>query len=129
MTRPETQRGPASAVGFRDRLVAESIRALEHDGAQPIHAPDAEATAAAIEGDFETRLVVRARAMPQALRLEPAFRNTAQVFLVIVVIGVVLAAIAGLSAARASLGGEDHVVNVFWALGGLLAQRKETGNQ
>ncbi len=108
-------------VTFRDRLLTESIRALEHDGARPIDTPDAEAKAAAIGGDFETRLVSRTRAMPVTARLEPALRNTAQVFLVIVAIGVLLAAVAGLSAARAALGGEDDVVNVFWALGGLLA--------
>ena len=121
MTPPETQRGPRAKVAFRDRLLAESVRALEHDGARPIDAADAEATAAATAGDFETRLVARARAIAAADRLEPALRNTGQVFLGIVAIGVLLAAVAGLSAARASLGTGNNEVNVFWALGGLLA--------
>jgi len=108
-------------VAFRDRLLAESIRALEHDGARPMDPPAAEATAAAVEGDFETRLVARAGAMAAADRLAPALRNAGQVFLAIVAIGVLLAAVAGLTAARASLGTGDNEVNVFWALGGLLA--------
>jgi len=108
-------------VAFRDRLLAESVRALGHDGSRPIEAPDADAIAIAGGGDFETRLVARARAIASADRLEPAMRNTGQVFLAIVAIGVVLAAVAGLSAARASLGDENNEVNVFWALGGLLA--------
>ena len=84
-------------------------------------AADAEAAAAAAGGDFETRLVARARAVTAADRLEPAMRNTGQVLLVIVAIGVLLAAVAGFSAARASLGTDDNEVNVFWALGGLLS--------
>ncbi len=121
MTPPETQRDPSGKIGFRDRLLAESVRALEHDGSRPIDAPDAEARAAAVEGDFETRLVVRARAIAAADRLEAAMRNTGQVFLAIVAIGVLLAAVAGLSAARASLLTDNNEVNVFWALGGLLS--------
>ncbi|TDJ57422.1 MAG: DUF2868 domain-containing protein, partial [Planctomycetota bacterium] len=113
---------PSSAkVAFRDRLLAESVRALEHDGSRPIEAPDADAIAIAGGGDFETRLVARARAIATADRLEPAMRNTGQVFLAIVAVGVVLAAVAGFSAARASLGALNNEVNVFWALGGLLA--------
>jgi hypothetical protein len=107
-------------VAFRDRLLAESVRALEHNGSQPIDAPDADALAIAGGGDFETRLVARARAIATADGIEPAMRNTGQVFLAIVAVGVVLAAVAGLSAARASLGAENNEVNVFWALGGLL---------
>ena len=121
MSPPDTQRGPRAKVSFRDRLLAESVRALEHDGARPIAAPDAEAKAAAGAGDFESRLVARARAIAAADRLEPALRNTGQVFGAIVAIGVLLAAVAGLSAARASLGSDNNEVNVFWALGGLLA--------
>ena len=120
MTPPALHRGSSAPVGFRDRLLAESVRALEHDGSQPIDAPDADARAAALDGDFETRLIARARAIAAANGLEPAMRNTGQAFLAIVAIGVLLAAIAGLSAARASLGTPNHEVNVFWALGGLL---------
>ena len=121
MTPPVRHRGTAESASFRDRLLAESVRALEHDGSRPIDAPDADAQAAAIEGDFETRLIARARVVASANALEPAMRNTGQVFLAIVAIGFLLAAVAGLSAARAALGTLNNEVNVFWALGGLLA--------
>ena len=126
MTRPahqtRTQGSPAgSKVGFDDRLLAESVRALEHDGARPIDAPDADDRAATAGGDFETRIIARARALPVADRLEEALRNTSQIILVILGIVLLVAALAGAAAAGASLAREsDGVVNIFWAMGGLL---------
>ena len=90
MTPPVRHRGTAESASFRDRLLAESVRALEHDGSRPIDAPDADAQAAAIEGDFETRLIARARVVASANALEPAMRNTAQVFRAILALGLLI---------------------------------------
>ena len=112
---PETEGG---AIGFSDRLLAEAVRAIERDGAAAIDEPSADARALEVDGDFEHRLVVRARSLSIVGELRPALRRSRQVLIWIVVIGLVLAAAAGGGAARAALA--DQPVNVFWALGGLL---------
>jgi len=97
------------------------VRALEHDGARPIDAPDADDLAATAGGDFERRIIARARALPAAAGQEQALRNTSQIIFVIVGIVGLVAAVAGAGAAGASLARDtDGVVNIFWALGGLL---------
>ncbi|MCZ6445387.1 MAG: DUF2868 domain-containing protein [Planctomycetota bacterium] len=112
---PETEGG---AIGFSDRLLAEAVRAIERDGAAAISEPSAEARALEVDGDFEHRVIVRARSLSIVGELRQALRRSRQVLIWIVVIGLVLAAAAGGGAARAALA--DQPVNVFWALGGLL---------
>ena len=114
-----TGRGPS--IGFPDRLLAEAVRALERDGAQPIDEPRAEARATETGGDLEQRIAVRARSLGAADELEHSLRKTRQMIGVILGIAALLAAIAGASAAKASLASEnDAPINIFWALGGLL---------
>jgi hypothetical protein len=108
-------------IGFPDRLLAEAVRALERDGAQPIDDPRAEAEAAGAGGDFEQRVAIRARSLDSSRGLGEALGQTRQVIGVIMAVGMLLAAVAGAAAARASLAtAEDAPVNIYWALGGLL---------
>ena len=122
MSRPsQDERGRGPRPGFADRLLAESVRALEHDGARPLEEPQAEGSAVEGGGDFEARLAARARSLSAATPLEQALRQTGQIMVLMLVVGLLLAAVAGASAARASLATEgDAPVNVFWALAGLL---------
>ncbi len=106
-------------AGFADRMLAESVRALEHDGARPIEDDAANARAVEAGGDFEQRITRRAAELQAAGPLREALRHTTRVIVMILVAAMVLAAMAGASAARASLGSEGPV-NIFWALGGLL---------
>jgi hypothetical protein len=115
------RRGREPAVRFADRLLAEAVRALERDGAQPIDDARAAARAAEAGGGLEGRIVARARALDAASGLEQALARTRQVIGLILAIGMFLAAAAGAGAARAALSARgDSAVNVYWALGGLL---------
>ncbi len=110
----------ADAVGFPDRLLAEAVRALEQDGGAPVADPAADAAAIEADGDLEHRIVARARSLPVSDRLGKALRQTGRAIGLILGAGLLVAAIAGASAARASLGTQgDQPVNIFWALGGL----------
>lgn len=117
---PDAGRDAAITVAFSDRLLAEAVRALEQDGGKVI---DAQANARAVEagGSFEQRLVVRARSLPVSDQLDHALQRARRVIGLILAGGMVLAAVAGASAAKASLAtAPDRPVNVFWALGGVL---------
>ncbi len=122
MTRSDhSSAAEAAAIGFSDRLLAEALRALEQDGATPIADPAAEASAIEADGDLEHRIVVRARSLPVSERLAAAVRQVRRAIGLILAVGLILAAVAGASAARASLATQgDHPVNIFWAIGGLL---------
>jgi hypothetical protein len=122
MTSPApANRGREPGIGFPDRLLAEAVRALERDGAQPIDDPRAEAEAVAGGGDFETLLAVRARSLDTSSNLGQALGQTRRVIGLIIAAGMLLAALAGAGAARASLATADDLpVNIYWALDGLL---------
>ncbi len=109
------------AVEPADRLLAEAVRAYEEDGSSPLGEQDADTAGRQAGGDLEHRLVARARALSVAGPLREALRHVRQATSLIVVVGVVLAAVAGAATARAALSGEPAVpVNFFWVLGGVL---------
>ncbi len=115
-----TPRAPAPAV-FADRLLAESVRALEHDGAAPIIEPDAEQSAIAGGGDFEQRIVRRAGGLSLAGEMRAALHHVDRATFTIVALLVVLALAAGAGAGRALLDVERETpVNFFRLLGGLV---------
>ena len=118
---PSFVRGKGASVGFTDRLLAESVCALEHDGAAPIVEPDAEKSAIAGGGDFEKRLVLRAGALPIAGEMRAALRRVDRATATIVVLLVVLALAAGAGAGRALLDVDRETpVNFFRLLGALV---------
>ena len=114
-------RGSGAPVVFADRLLTESVRALEQDGAAAIDEPQAQALAIESGGGFEQRLVARAGALSIAGELRTSLRRVDRTAATVVAVLVLLAGAAGVGAARAALA--DQTVNVFWALGGLLASR------
>ena len=102
-----------------DRLLAEAVRALEHDGRAPLQDPAADARAVEAGGDLERRITVRARALAQAPKLDEALRHVRQASGLVVAAAVVLALVAGGATARAILEADrGRPVNFFWALGG-----------
>jgi hypothetical protein len=118
---PQGHRGREPGIGFADRLLAEAVRVFERDGARPIDDPRAEAKATGAGGDFEHRIAVRARSLDASRNVSQALGQTRQVIGVIMALGMLLAALAGAGAARASLAAPgDAPVNIYWALGGLL---------
>ncbi len=113
--------GPQRRVRYDDRLLAEALRAYEELGGEASAEREAMAAARQRGGDFETRLVERARRASAAEQLRPALAHVRRLIATAVGVGLVLALVAGFGAGRAALGlraGEP--VNFFWALGGLL---------
>ncbi len=108
--------GNPGAIGFADRLLAEAVCAAEREGVADQRQADDAARLAG--GDFETRIVVRARAVAMAEPLREALRQVRRATTVIGVVIMLLAVLAGLAAARAAL--REQTVNFFWAVGGLL---------
>ena len=83
------------AVKPADRLLAEAVRAYEEDGSSPLGEQDADTVGRQAGGDREHRVVARARALSVAGPLREALRHVRQATSLIVVVGVVLAAVAG----------------------------------
>ncbi len=108
--------GNPGAIGFADRLLAEAVCAAEREGAADQRQADDAARQAG--GDFETRIVVRARAVAMAEPLREALRQVRRATTLIGVLIMLVAVLAGLAAARAAL--REQTVNFFWAVGGLL---------
>ncbi len=114
-------RGKGASVGFTDRLLAESVCALEQDGAAAIEEHDAEQSAIAGGGDFEKRIVLRAGALSIAGEMRAALRHVDRATTTIVALLVVLALVAGAGAGRVLLDVDhERTVNFFRLLGGLV---------
>ena len=121
MSHPHRDRSPSVRVGFDDRLAAEAVRVLEADGSAPIHNAGAEAAAREAAVEFEPRIVHRARALPERPPLTEALRQVSHAAGVMVVTGLVAAAIIGATATRTALGpGGEAPANFFWVLLSLL---------
>jgi len=109
------------SVAFADRLLAESVRAIEHDGAAAIIEPDAEQSAIAGGGGFEQRIVRRANSLSIAGETRAALHHVDRATFTIVALLVVLALAAGAGAGRALLDVDHETpVNFFRLLGGLV---------
>ncbi|MCH7847323.1 MAG: DUF2868 domain-containing protein [Planctomycetes bacterium] len=114
-------RGSGAPVVFADRLLTESVRALEQDGAAAIDEPQAQALAIESGGGFEQRLVARAGALSIAGELRTSLRRVDRTAATVVAVLVLLALAAGVGAARALLDVPREVpVNFFRLLGGLV---------
>lgn len=114
-------RGKGASVGFTDRLLAESVRALEHDGAAAIDEGDAEQSAIAGGGDFEKRIVLRAGSLSIAGEMRTALRHVDRTTVTIVALLVVLALVAGAGAGRVLLDVDRETpVNFFRLVGALV---------
>ncbi len=114
--------GSGEAIDFADRLLAETVRIVEHDGSAPIEDPAAEQRARELGGSFEQRIVARAAQLPRAKALRAELQRVDRSIGLIVAVLLVIAMVAGAGAARALLDvRRDESVNFFWVFGGLLA--------
>ena len=121
--RPQTSpdRGSGAPVVFADRLLTESVRALEQDGAAAIDEPQARTSAIESGEGFEQRLVARAGALSIAGELRSSLRRVDRTAATVVAVLVLLALAAGAGACRALLDVPREVpVNFFRLLGGLV---------
>jgi hypothetical protein len=104
-----------------DRLLADAVRALEHDGQALINDPAAAEVGRHTGDDLESRIIGRADALPIAARLRTAVHELQRVFITIAVVALVAAGLAGAATMRAALGGSsDEPTNVFVVLGSIL---------
>lgn len=124
MTASPTQRDPEhprAPIRLADRLLAEAMRAAEQDGAALRDEAAAEEAARDRGGDLERRIVHRAAGASIAKPLVAALRHVRQATGWIVLIGIVLALIAGAGAVRAAIGApRTEPINFFWLLASLL---------
>ena len=105
---------------FERRLLTEAVRLYE-DAQGALDEPEADAAAQAASGDFEHRLMVRSQKLSVTPALTTALHQLRSASSVVIVIGLIMAVIAGASAAQLSLGLEvNQPVNFFWALSGIL---------
>lgn len=101
-------------------MLAETVRAAEELGAA-LDDPVADAGSRDAPGDFETKIAVRARALPATARLEAALRHVQSVAWWLIAAAIVVSLAAGAGAARTALGGERDAPVIFLpVLGGLL---------
>jgi len=105
-----------------DVLLAEAARLLEEGGGTLDQSGRASAEASAAGGEFEARLVARARALPAAPTLRAALAHLRGATLLATAAGCVLATTGGAGAVHALLTASAGApVNVFHALATLLA--------
>src|SRR5687768_4874239 len=109
------------SFGLPDRVLAEAVIAWER--IDPNLPTDHRADEAALQagGDFEQRVITRARSRSVAPSLTDALRHVRQAIALMILAGIALAMLAGAATARAALGSpRDEPVNFFFALGTML---------
>ncbi|MEM7228998.1 MAG: DUF2868 domain-containing protein [Planctomycetota bacterium] len=105
----------------RDRLLAEAVRAFEHDGAALINDPRAAEVGRDGGDDLESRIVARAEALDSSPRLRVALHDTQRMFVIMASIAMGLGALAGAATIRTALGRPgDEPSNAFLVLGSAL---------
>lgn len=109
-------------IAPEQRLLAEAVRLHEDSQGFAINDPQADAQAQKADGDFEQRIVVRAAALSISSALSNSLQQLRSAIGIIIVIGLILAVIAGATAAQMALGSQSEgpAVNFFWVLGSLL---------
>ncbi|MGB0747461.1 MAG: DUF2868 domain-containing protein [Magnetospiraceae bacterium] len=118
---PMTTPGPTFPTGLtRDRLRAEAARHFEAARTGPLEDDGAVERAKRQGGDFESRVILRAQALPVSQDLEEALDSIRNGLRVSMILAILLAALAGGLAAQAVFAG-GGTVNFFGAAVGLLA--------
>jgi hypothetical protein len=107
--------------GFDRRLLAEAVRLHEEALGHPLNEPQAESAAREADGSLEQRIIARAQSLSIAPSLQEALHQLRSAFAAAILIGMILAVIAGATTAQVALGAEAHEpVNFFWVLGTIL---------
>lgn len=102
-----------------DRLRAEAVRVIE--GEDPQREPTADDAARRHDGDFEARLLVRARHLSIAPELDRAVGTLRAGMAWAVVGGLAAAFLLGALSVRATMAGADGArINFYWVLGAVL---------
>ncbi len=109
-------------IGLDERLLAEAVRLHEDAQGFAIQDPQADAKAREADGNLEQRVIVRAQSLEMTPSLLTAFHQLRSVFGFVIAIGLLIAVIAGATAAQVALGSQlgSPVINFFWVLGSLL---------
>lgn len=119
-----SSQNPASQelFGREQRLLAEAVRLHEDAQGFAINDPQADALAQNADGDLEHRIIVRAGSLTISPALTTSLQQLRNAFGIIIVIGLIVAAIVGATTAQVALGSqlEGPVINFFWVLGSLL---------
>jgi hypothetical protein len=115
-------RRPSEQPDFRDQLLAEAVRLHEDAQGFAIDDPQARANAQQVKGDFETRIIARARALTNAPILQTAFHQLHTTFGLTIGIAMFVALMSGIGVARMALNSVPNgpVMNFFWVLGSVL---------
>lgn len=113
--------GSPEELGLEHRLLAEAVRQYEEGRGAPVNEPQADTVARDIDGDLERRIMVRAQSLTIAPALSGALQQLHHAVALVVVVGLIIAAVAGATTARMTLGPEaGGPVNFFWVLGSIL---------
>ena len=120
-SRISARTGDEPTFGFADRLLADAVRLHEEARGAPLDEPGADEPARASAGDFEHRVLVRAKRLSIAEPLRAALRHLRAAISAAFVLGLIAALVAGGTAARVVLGSyADGPVNSLLALTALL---------
>lgn len=113
---------PEEKADFPDQLLAEAVRLHEDAQGFAIDDPQADASAQQVEGDFEKRIITRARALTNAPTLQTAFQQLHTTFGLTIGIALFVALMSGIGVARMALNSvpDGPVMNFFWVLGSVL---------
>ncbi|MHA7834533.1 MAG: DUF2868 domain-containing protein [Algiphilus sp.] len=93
----------APRIRLTDHCLAERVCAREEAAGHPEYSPEADAQARLAGGDFQHRILVRARHLPDAARQRAALRRHAQGLLGLTLLLALLFGMAGAAAARTAL--------------------------
>jgi hypothetical protein len=113
---------PEGQADFRDQLLAEAVRLHEDAQGFAMDDPQADANAQQVDGDFETRIIARARALTSAPTLQAAFQQLHTTFGLTLGIALFVALMGGIGVARMALNSVPNgpIMNFFSVLGGVL---------
>ena len=117
----KTPSGPRARADFDGRLLAEAVRLAEQAEGKPFEDPAAEASARAASGDFEQRIVQRARALEVSKPLLETLSQFQSSLRGCLAVALALAFAAGAATGHAALSAEaGEAVNFHWTVLALL---------
>lgn len=112
---------PPTLPTLEQRVLTEAVCRYEDNRGEAVDDTNADAQGRAVGGDFERRVIARAQALPLMPTLAQALKELLHATGLVLIGGLVLALLAGITAAHTALGpGFGTADNFFWVLGGVL---------